>query len=514
LLVGLIPVAAVALPGGLEDLAFWVQDIGTEGATAGEFVELAQKPGSISFQDLRGWERRGDGWVPPGQSKRSSDVTTSSSTATTATTDQPTTTAPDPSTTITSATTTSTSSTKQSDGTITGDACPCNVTGIVELEGEIRLHGDLIVNGGTLVARGGVDLEGNGHEIVFISGGRADFQGTPVFTWSGDGSNANLERDINFRNLRRIIHTNNAGASIMKFFTVSDSGTPTLGDYPLHWHLNGDSTRGTIVEGVVVVNGAHHAFVPHGSHGITFKDVIAKNIRDDAFWWDSPGTNDCSTHNKFCTMDNSNDILVIHALVDGVYELSSNSASFHRVTGFVLGAGSGNLIRDSLVRDIKGGQNCSGFHWPGGANQNVGGNVWTAQNLRTIDDDCHGIAVWQNDGNQHIIDGFVGGGIDHGAYVNHYDYRNVDVPYLRVHALGWSISASSVGDVRVRRHSLPGGPVTFTNVQIASCTIGNVNASAQNPGTYILNNTNMSCADIVYDSVVPGTRVIIDGKEC
>ncbi len=90
----------------------------------------------------------------------------------------------------------------------------------------------------------------------------------------------------------------------------------------------------------------------------------------------------------------------------------------------------------------------------------------------------------------------------------------MEVPYLNVHALGWSISDSSVGDVRVSRHSLPGGPVTFTNVHMTSFTISSVNASGQNPGTYILNDTNMSCAGIVYKSVVPGTRVIIDGEEC
>ena len=172
------------------------------------------------------------------------------------------------------------------------------------------------------------------------------------------------------------------------------------------------------------------------------------------------------------------------------------------------------LLRSRRLHRAHSSARCAGFQWPGGANQNVGGNVWTARNLRTVDDDCHGIAVWQNDGNLHIIDGFVGGGIDHGAYLNNYDCPNVDVPYLNVHALGWSISDSSVGDVRVSRHSLPGGPVTFTNVHMTSFTISNVNASGQNPGTYILNDTNMSCADIVYKSVVPGTRVIIDGEEC
>ncbi len=127
-----------------------------------------------------------------------------------------------------------------------------------------------------MIARPGVDVEGNGFQIMFTNGAKADFQGTPVFTWSNNGAKQNLVRDINFRNLRRIIFTG-AGPSTLRYFTISDSGTPTPGDFPLHFHLNGDSVRGTLVDGVVVLNGANHAFVPHGSHGITFKDTIAEH---------------------------------------------------------------------------------------------------------------------------------------------------------------------------------------------------------------------------------------------
>ena len=411
-------------------------------------------------------------------------------------------------TTATSPTTTTTRNPPQSDGTITGDACPCTVTGTVELRGSISLQGDLTVMGGTLVARPGVDLDGNGYQIMFVNGGNVDFQGTPVFTWSGKGSSQNLNRDIIFRNMRRIIFMG-AGPSTLRFITVMDSGTPNPGDFPLHWHVNGDSTRGTLVEGVVVLNGANHAFVPHGSHGITFKDTIAKNIKGGAYWWNPVGTSGgCSRiGNPNCTTDNSNDIIYDHALADGV----------DGFTGFMLRAGSGNKVINSVAINVNPTQtagHCSGFAWPEDSNQNVGGNVWVFENNRG-ESACHGIRVWQNDGNLHVIDGFTGGGISQGAYGNNYEYRNVTVPYLDIHAAGFRVFDSNVGVVTAFRHLSTDTPtVEMTNVQMSAFIIQNASNSGTIPGVYVLNNTNMTCGDVVYANVVPGTQVIIDGQEC
>jgi hypothetical protein len=385
----------------------------------------------------------------------------------------------------------------------------------VKLLGEISLQGDLVVDGGKLIARAGVDLQGNGHQIMFINGGRADFQGTPVFTWSGNGSNANLERDINFRNLRRIIYTSKAGPSILKFFTVSDSGTATPGDFPLHWHLNGDSTRGTIVEGVVVINGANHAFWPHGSHGITFKDTIAKNIKGDAYGWNAPGSNESCSFQKFCTLDNSNDITYDHALA---YYVTNDPAASrgYRLTGFLLGAGRGNVIKNSAATNINPShiKDCSGFHWPEHANGNTGGNVWTFLNNRSSSiSGCHGIFVWQNDGRAHIVDGFTGGGIDHGAYGNQYVYKNIDVPYFEVHAAGMRVASGRIDTVFTRGHRKASVPTAvFENVSISRFVVQNGNGKF--PGHYVLNNTGLRCDDIEYELVLPGTTVTIDGSEC
>lgn len=423
-------------------------------------------------------------------------------------------------------TTTSTSSGNTS-GTITGQACPCTVTGTAELKGNVSLQGDLIVEGGTLVARPGVNVNGNGFQIMFMKGGKADFQGSKVFTWSDRGVKQNLQRDVVFRNMKRIMWMSGGGASTLKYLTVADSGTSSLGDYPLHWHLNGNSTRGTIVEGVVVTNGKNHAYVPHGSHGITFRDVIAKNTKGPALWWDDPGTNESCSFQKFCTVDNSNDIVYDHVLVDGVTNGPGDSRGF-TLAAFNLGAGSGNVVKNSVAINVNPShvKDCSGFKWPSDANQNEGGNVWVFQNNYSFSgksgpsasggpDACHGIFVWQNDGNHHIINGFTGGGIDHGAYKNRYEYRNVNVPYMEVHARGVVFNGGNVEEVLAAKHQAAGSAdnptAVFTKTAIDRFTLRNGKGE---PGYYVFNNTGLTCSDIVEESVASGTVVVIDGDKC
>lgn len=394
---------------------------------------------------------------------------------------------------------------------ITGDACPCTVRGSTELKGTVNLRGDLMVMGGTLVARPGVTVNGNGFQIMFMQGGRADFQGSETSTWSGKGSNANLSRDINFINLRRIIFHEGAGKSSLRYFTVKDSGTAALGDYPIHFHLNGNSTRGTLVEGVVVLNGQHHAFVPHGSHGITFRHTIAKNTRGEAYWWDPADTN-CTTRDiSQCTANNSNDVVYDHALADGVFNGPGDNRGF-QLNAFRLGAGSGNKVINSSAINVRPSHAdvCSGFHWPADANQNVGGNVWVFKNNHG-QSDCNGIYVWQNDGNHHVIDGFTGGGIEHGAYGNNYDYRNVTVPFLIIHATQWKIRDSSVGVIEVRDH-VAAGDVALTNVSATRVVMNDGHGEVG--ARLVFNGTNLECSEVEWLNPHPDSRVIIDGQGC
>jgi hypothetical protein len=392
-------------------------------------------------------------------------------------------------------------------GTITGEACPCTVTGTATLKDEVRLQGDLIVDGGTLIARSGVNVDGNGFQIMIVNGGRADIQGTPTSTWSGDGSNANLTRDINFSNLRRIMFHEGAGKSTLRYFTVSDSGTSELGDYSIHFHLNGNSTRGTLVEGVAVLNSRHHAFVPHGSHGITFKDTIARNGRCEAYWWDQP---EFQSTNQ---INNSNDVLYDHVLVDGVTNCADDGRG-HRLSGIELGAGSGNVIRNSVVRNVRPShsKDCSGYHWPELSAKQP--SSWTFSNNASYGSACNGIFVWQNDNEDHIVNGFAGDGIDHGAYVNRFDYRNVNVDFIEVHAVGWSVTGGSADEVIALKHSLEGDPVNLKNISIGRFIVDNATNGGSTPATYSLEKVGLKCGDVEWRSVVPGTKVIVDGSDC
>jgi hypothetical protein len=382
------------------------------------------------------------------------------------------------------------------------------VTGTVELVGDINLKGDLIVDGGTLVARPGVNVTGNGYQIMFVKGGKADFQGTPVFTWSGDGSNANIERDINFSGLRRLIFTDGAATSILRYFRVDNSGTSNPGDFVIHFHRNGNATSGTIVEGVVVTNAKNHAFVPHGSHGITFKETIAKNVQCDAYWWHPPDFQSTSTIN------NSNNIVYDRALADGVTSCAGDDRGF-RLSAFFLGAGTGNVVKNSVARNVRPSspKDCAGFHWPELSEKQPGS--WRFENNASYGSACHGIFVWQNNSAVHVINGFRGDGISNGAYINQFEYNNVKVDYVQIHALGgWSVTGGSIGRVEALKHNIEGEPVTFTDVAISEFIVDNARNGGTVPGHYVLTGPGLTCEDITYKSVVPGTIITIDGSDC
>ncbi len=443
----------------------------------------------------------------PTTEPKSSSPTTKPTSPTTTKPSSPTTKPSSPTTTSPPSPTTTEASSPVVTGTITGTACPCTVTGTVELKGNISLQGDLMVMGGTLVARPGVNLDGNGHQIMFMNGGKADFRGSEVFTWSGNGSNANVSRDINFSNLQRIMFHQGAGKSVLKYFAVKNSGTGSLGDYSLHWHLNGNSTRGTIVEGVAVVGSKNHAFVPHGSHGITFRHTIAKNGKCDAYWWDPPEFQSTSQVN------NSNDIVYDHALADGVTNCIGDNRGT-RLSAFELGAGKGNVVKNSVARNVKPShpKDCSGFQWPELNNKQP--SSWTFTNNASYGSACNGIFVWQNDSEQHIINGFKGDGIDHGAYRNDYDYRNVDVEFVEIHALGWTLTGGKIDTVIAMKHRIDDDAPVFTDVAIDKFIIRNAQDSGDLATTYVFNNTGLKCSDVVWDNVVPGTKVKIDGSNC
>ena len=248
---------------------------------------------------------------------------------------------------------------------------------------------------------------------------------------------------------------------------------PVTGRYGLHFHLLGDSSRGTVVEGVVVRDAGNHAFVPHGSHGITFRGCISHDTWEDAYWWDGPA--DTRT-----PQGPSDDILYESCVASRTVREPNPRA--YRLTGFSLGAGTGGTARDCVAVGVQGATGASGFEWP-----ETSEGVWTFERCLAHNNLRDGIFVWLNARYHHVVTGFVGyhnggWGIEHGAYLNDFDYT-ASVLYgngaggVSLHALGRErgtvfdgllIDAAGQSDhaVSTERHQLAGESVTFSRCRL------------------------------------------------
>ena len=70
-------------------------------------------------------------------------------------------------------------------------------------------------------------------------------------------------------------------------YMAPDFGSSDItGRYGIHFHMAGNGSRGSVVDGLVIRDTKGHAFVPHMSNGITFKNTIAYNVKGEAYWWD------------------------------------------------------------------------------------------------------------------------------------------------------------------------------------------------------------------------------------
>jgi Bacterial Ig domain/G8 domain len=206
---------------------------------------------------------------------------------------------------------------------------------------------------------------------------------------------------------------------------LKGSATPEgkSGRYGLHFHMMGEASRGTVVEGVVVRDAGSHTFVAHASHGITFRDDISYNNVRDAFWWDpSPNNREPG--------DPTNDTLIDGSIVARSLGVPDDNRDY-RLSAFNLGMGRNNTIRNSTAVGTGGTAGSAGFGWPEDAGQNLPGNgVWTF-NQGNVSHNNHdnGLFVWQNTDTLHDVSNFVSYhngsyGIEHGAYINSYRYAN------------------------------------------------------------------------------------------
>ncbi|MEN8238965.1 MAG: hypothetical protein ABFR53_07165, partial [Actinomycetota bacterium] len=184
------------------------------------------------------------------------------------------------------------------------------------------------------------------------------------------------------------------------------------GRYGVHFHHNGDASRGSLVEGVVVRDAGNHAFVPHGSHGITFRDTIAFDTLNAAYWWDP--TSQRKPGNA------TNDTLYERAVAAMVRTTDGRDPAFQ------MGEGDNNTVVASVAVGVQtSGPDNSGFGWPGTEQ-----GVWDFRGNVAHNNVGHGIFVWQNSREGHVIEDFTAyynakSGVSHGAYRNSYTYRDL-----------------------------------------------------------------------------------------
>lgn len=186
-----------------------------------------------------------------------------------------------------------------------------------------------------------------------------------------------------------------------------------MGRYALHFHSCQDGSRGSVVEGVAAHSLGALAFVPHASHGVTFRDCVSHESYEGAYWWDAG-----------------------HVSSDITYERCTASKVIPNVpwqgfgmTAFNAGAGSGNRMIDCVAFGVQGNVNASGFNWPEGTAALI--SMWEFRGCVTHNNAVNGIFVWQNSGLDHFVsDSFIYNcptGIQHGAYGNKYRYERMTI---------------------------------------------------------------------------------------
>jgi hypothetical protein len=191
--------------------------------------------------------------------------------------------------------------------------------------------------------------------------------------------------------------------------------TKVLGRYGLHFHIAGEGVAGSMVAGAVARDGGSHAFVSHESHGVSYVGCIAHDVYEDAYWYDLPP--DTRVPGRPVNR------LRYEGCIASLVRCDPNFRGY-RLTGFLLGAGAGNVAKNCVAVGVQGNLHASGFHWP---ENSIG--VWSFESCVSHNNKCNGIFTWHNTDVKHVIEEFIGyhnglAGISHGAYVNPYIYRN------------------------------------------------------------------------------------------
>lgn len=264
--------------------------------------------------------------------------------------------------------------------------------------------------------------------------------------------------------------------------------------WPVHFHHMDDASRGSVVEGVVVREAGSHAFVPHMSHGITFRECIAYDVQEDAYWWDPADPN----ISKETPPDSFTNGVLYERCVAALVKPGDNPTG--RLTGFNLSQGtipfSNRAIGCVAVGVVQRG-NPSGFHWA----EHQQGQAWVVEDCVAHNNAGHGVFVWWNVtvGESHSAKRFIGyrngdAGISHGAYVGEWLYEDaLLVENAQVGVLQHAHSRSETELIRYVRPTVIGSPVAFKE--------GEVNPTfASSPPAQVVDETVSDCPEFVGES--------------
>jgi len=275
-----------------------------------------------------------------------------------------------------------------------------------------------------------------------------------------------------------------------------------VGRYGLHFHHSHHGSHGSVVQGVVARDCGSHAFVPHMSHGITIRDCIAYEVFDEAYWWDPD--------------DETNDLVIDRCVAASVHFDPEHLG--HRLAGFLLGDGRHVEMRRCVAFGVQGGKNASGYIWP-----EAPSGLWKFEDNLAHNNLAAGIFVWQNVGEPHVIRRFTAynngaNGIIHGAYVNAYHYKDLDLrdqtDAILLHASGRADPRGRPqswidvrgGALEVSSHNLPGEvPVLLRRCSFPGGVT--LNDGQGDPGALDFVDCGLEPADFDIESLNPDTIV-------
>lgn len=189
---------------------------------------------------------------------------------------------------------------------------------------------------------------------------------------------------------------------------------PIPGRQSLHLHRNNDGSRGTVIDSVVVRDSGGMGIDIHNSHGVTVRGAITYNTNESGIGWTA--------------QERSDDTLIEDTVA--ARQVPIPNFQGYQLTGIALPPGVGNTLRRSVAVGNLGNATGSGVLWP----ETTGGvhlpGVWTAEDVVSHNNKANGVFTWQNSGGDHVVNRFVcyangKAGVEHGAYLNPYVYRDL-----------------------------------------------------------------------------------------